>query len=100
MKIDAFQYVQLETANRDLQPGLDEVTDLIWWHPAFATAWLYGKGPSIKQFMDISLPEMPLLSCMVNYFLGHGLEFDQVHLHLQGYERWHRGCEGPPVPVD
>lgn len=40
------------------------------------------QGPSIKQFMDIfSLPEMALLSCVVDYFLGHGLEFDQVHLY-------------------
>lgn len=32
--------------------------------------------------MDIfSLPEMALLSCVVDYFLGHGLEFDQVHLY-------------------
>lgn len=32
--------------------------------------------------MDIfSLPEMALLSCVVDYFLGHGLEFDQAHLY-------------------
>ena len=40
------------------------------------------QGPSIKQFMDIfSLPEMALLSCVVDHFLGHGLEFDQAHLY-------------------
>lgn len=40
------------------------------------------QGPSIKQFMDIfSLPEMALLSCVVDHFLGHGLEFDQEHLY-------------------
>lgn len=32
--------------------------------------------------MDIfSLPEMALLSCVVDYFLGHSLEFDQAHLY-------------------
>lgn len=32
--------------------------------------------------MDIfSLPEMALLSCVVDHFLGHGLEFDQAHLY-------------------
>jgi hypothetical protein len=103
MKIDAFHYVQLERAYRDLHPELDEVTDLRRWHPAFATitdARLYGKGPSIKQLMDISLPEMPLLSCMVNYFLSHGLEFDQIHLPLQECERWHPECARSSVPTD
>lgn len=47
---------------------------LRWWPPL--------QGPSIKQFMDIfSLPEMALLSCVVDHFLGHGLEFDQAHLY-------------------
>ena len=95
MKIDAFHYVQLERAYRDLHPELDEVTDLRRWHPAFATitdARLYGKGPSIEQFMDISLPEMPLLSCMVNYFLSHGLEFDQVHLYKDVTVRGRGDC--------
>lgn len=45
--------------------------------------WLFPpQGPSIKQFMDIfSLPEMALLSCVVDHFLSHGLEFDQAHLY-------------------
>lgn len=44
--------------------------------------WPPPQGPSIKQFMDIfSLPEMALLSCVVDYFLGHSLEFDQAHLY-------------------
>lgn len=47
---------------------------LRWWPPP--------QGPSIKQFMDIfSLPEMALLSCVVDHFLGHSLEFDQAHLY-------------------
>ena len=50
--------------------------------PLYQMSGFYGKGPSIKQFMDIfSLPEMALLSCVVDHFLGHGLEFDQVHLY-------------------
>ena len=47
---------------------------LRWWPPL--------QGPSIKQFMDIfSLPEMALLSCVVDHFRGHGLGFDQAHLY-------------------
>lgn len=53
------------------------------------------QGPSIKQFMDIfSLPEMALLSCVVDYFLGHGLEFDQVHLYKDVTVR---GCGDCPL---
>lgn len=40
----------------------------------------YCKGPFIKQFMDISLPDTIAVLCG-KYFLGHGLEFDQVHLY-------------------
>ncbi|KAL6081011.1 hypothetical protein STEG23_029116, partial [Scotinomys teguina] len=86
MKIDAFHYVQLGTAYRGLQPVPDdEVIDLYGGTqhiPLYQMSGFYGKGPSIKQFMDIfSLPEMALLSCVVDYFLSHGLEFDQVHLY-------------------
>lgn len=31
--------------------------------------------------MDISLPEMALVSCVVDHFLGHSLKFDQVCLY-------------------
>ncbi|XP_069874694.1 5'-nucleotidase domain-containing protein 2 isoform X2 [Dipodomys merriami] len=55
------------------------------YNPSFAIRGLHydiQKGPSIKQFMDIfSLPEMALLSCVVDHFLDHGLEFDQTHLY-------------------
>nr|XP_030723256.1 5'-nucleotidase domain-containing protein 2 isoform X1 [Globicephala melas] len=86
MKIDAFHYVQLGTAYRGLQPVPDEeVIDLYGGTqhiPLYQMSGFYGKGPSIKQFMDIfSLPEMALLSCVVDHFLGHGLEFDQAHLY-------------------
>jgi hypothetical protein len=38
----------------------------------------YDKGPSFNHFVNIfSLPEMALLSCMVDHFLG--LEFDQAY---------------------
>ncbi|XP_077915395.1 5'-nucleotidase domain-containing protein 2, partial [Halichoerus grypus] len=81
MKIDAFHYVQLGTAYRGLQPVPDEeVIDLYGGTqhiPLYQMSGFYGKGPSIKQFMDIfSLPEMALLSCVVDHFLGHSLEFD------------------------
>ncbi|XP_048657116.1 5'-nucleotidase domain-containing protein 2 isoform X1 [Marmota marmota marmota] len=86
MKIDAFHYVQLGTAYRGLQPVPDEeVIDLYGGTqhiPLYQMSGFYGKGPSIKQFMDIfSLPEMALLSCVVDHFLSHGLEFDQTHLY-------------------
>ncbi|XP_025771745.1 5'-nucleotidase domain-containing protein 2 [Puma concolor] len=86
MKIDAFHYVQLGTAYRGLQPVPDEeVIDLYGGTqhiPLYQMSGFYGKGPSIKQFMDIfSLPEMALLSCVVDHFLSHGLEFDQAHLY-------------------
>ncbi|XP_061314354.1 5'-nucleotidase domain-containing protein 2 isoform X2 [Pezoporus flaviventris] len=53
--------------------------------PGFAIRGLHydvQKGPSLKQFMDIfSLPEMTLLSSVIDYFITHGIEFDQVHLY-------------------
>nr|XP_014334384.1 PREDICTED: 5'-nucleotidase domain-containing protein 2 [Bos mutus] len=86
MKIDAFHYVQLGTAYRGLQPVPDEEVIELYGGtqhiPLYQMSGFYGKGPSIKQFMDIfSLPEMALLSCVVDHFLGHGLEFDQAHLY-------------------
>lgn len=58
-----------------------------------AKSWLPPQGPSIKQFMDIfSLPEMALLSCVVDYFLGHSLEFDQVHLYKDVTVRTSKVC--------
>ncbi|KAL4675574.1 hypothetical protein H8959_009719 [Pygathrix nigripes] len=86
MKIDAFHYVQLGTAYRGLQPVPDEEVIELYGGtqhiPLYQMSGFYGKDPSIKQFMDIfSLLEMALLSCMVDYFLGHSLEFDQAHLY-------------------
>ncbi|XP_025927294.1 5'-nucleotidase domain-containing protein 2 isoform X1 [Apteryx rowi] len=100
MKIDAFHYVQLGTAYRGLKPVPDE--ELIELYggtqhiPLYQMSDFYGKecadsywhrkhlqhGPSLKQFMDIfSLPEMALLSSVIDYFITHGIEFDQVHLY-------------------
>uniref|UniRef100_A0A2K5YCP6 5'-nucleotidase domain containing 2 n=1 Tax=Mandrillus leucophaeus TaxID=9568 RepID=A0A2K5YCP6_MANLE len=86
IKIDSFHYVQLGTAYRGLQPVPDEEVIELYGGtqhiPLYQMSGFYGKGPSIKQFMDIfSLPEMALLSCVVDYFLGHSLEFDQAHLY-------------------
>lgn len=49
--------------------------------------------------MDIfSLPEMALLSCVVDYFLGHSLEFDQVHLYKDvTVRRWRLSLRGGKV---
>uniref|UniRef100_A0A8C3G2I9 5'-nucleotidase domain containing 2 n=1 Tax=Cyclopterus lumpus TaxID=8103 RepID=A0A8C3G2I9_CYCLU len=57
----------------------------------------YGKGPKVKQFMDIfSIPEMTLLASANDFFITNGIEYDPVHLfkdiseaigmvHLKGY---------------
>ncbi|XP_073208547.1 5'-nucleotidase domain-containing protein 2 isoform X2 [Lepidochelys kempii] len=86
MKIDAFHYVQLGTAYRGLKPVPDEEVIELYGGtqhiPLYQMSDFYGKGPSIKQFMDIfSLPEMTLLSSVIDYFINHGIEFDQVHLY-------------------
>ncbi|KAK2539877.1 hypothetical protein Q9233_001581 [Columba guinea] len=86
MKIDAFHLVQLWTAYRGLQTVPDE--DVIELYsgmqhiPLYQMSDFYGKGPSLKQFMDIlSLPEMTLLSSVTDHFITHGIEFDQLHLY-------------------
>ncbi|XP_054694345.1 5'-nucleotidase domain-containing protein 2 isoform X1 [Grus americana] len=86
MKIDAFHYVQLGTAYRGLKPVPDEEVIELYGGtqhiPLYQMSDFYGKGPSLKQFMDIfSLPEMTLLSSVIDYFISHGIEFDQVHLY-------------------
>ncbi|XP_060095911.1 5'-nucleotidase domain-containing protein 2 [Heteronotia binoei] len=86
MKIDAFHYVQLGTAYQGLKPVPDEeVTEMYGGTqhiPLYQMSDFYGKGPSIKQFMDIfSLPEMTLLSSVTDYFMAHNIEYDQVHLY-------------------
>ena len=74
-------------ASRGLQPVPDEEEVFNAYGgtqhtPLYQVSGFYGKGPSIKQFMDIfSLPEMALLSCLVDHFRGHGLGFDQAHLY-------------------
>ncbi|XP_038627648.1 5'-nucleotidase domain-containing protein 2 [Tachyglossus aculeatus] len=85
MKIDAFHYVQLGTVYRGLQPVPDEEVIELYGGtqhiPLYQLSDFYGKGPAIKQFMDIfSLPEMTLLSSVVDHFITHNIEFDQVHL--------------------
>lgn len=52
-----------------------------FWFNVFLSFFAF-QGPSLKQFMDIfSLPEMTLLSSVIDYFINHGIEFDQVHLY-------------------
>lgn len=36
----------------------------------------------MKQFMDIfSLPEMTLISCVTDFFITNGIDFDPVNLY-------------------
>ncbi|XP_033875561.3 5'-nucleotidase domain-containing protein 2-like isoform X1 [Acipenser ruthenus] len=86
MKIDAFHYVQSGTAYRGLTPVPDEEVIEMYGGtqhiPLYQMSDFYGKGPSIKQFMDIfSLPEMTLLASVNDYFITHNIEFDQGHLY-------------------
>ncbi|XP_072928800.1 5'-nucleotidase domain-containing protein 2-like isoform X2 [Hemitrygon akajei] len=85
MKIDAFHYAQLGTVYRGLSPVPDDevlhMYDGTQHVPLHRMSDFYGKGPSMKQFMDIfSLPEMTLLSCVNDYFINHNIEYDPVHL--------------------
>nr|XP_056719295.1 5'-nucleotidase domain-containing protein 2 isoform X2 [Euleptes europaea] len=86
MKIDAFHYVQLGTAYQGLKPVPDEEVIEMYGGtqhiPLYQMSDFYGKGPSIKQFMDVfSLPEMTLLSSVTDYFMSQNIEYDQVHLY-------------------
>ncbi|XP_028669086.1 5'-nucleotidase domain-containing protein 2 [Erpetoichthys calabaricus] len=101
MKIDAFHYIQLGTVYRGLQPVPDkEVLELYngTHHvPLNQVSGFYGKGPKMKQFMDIfSIPEMTLLAVANDYFISNNIEYDPVHLykdvsdtirdvHIKGY---------------
>ncbi|MBN3275595.1 NT5D2 protein, partial [Polyodon spathula] len=86
MKIDAFYYVQSGTAYRGFTPVADEEVIEMYGGtqhiPLYQMSDFYGKGPSIKQFMDIfSLPEITLLASVNDYFITHNIEFDQGHLY-------------------
>ncbi|XP_072277340.1 5'-nucleotidase domain-containing protein 2 [Pyxicephalus adspersus] len=86
MKIDAFHYIQLGTAYRGLKPVPDEEVMELYGGtphvPLFQMSDFYGKGPSMKQFMDIfSLSEMTLISCVTDFFITNGIDFDPVHLY-------------------
>ncbi|XP_072305154.1 5'-nucleotidase domain-containing protein 2 [Eucyclogobius newberryi] len=101
MKIDAFHYIQPGTVYRGLRPVPDEeVLELYGgtFHiPLEQDSGFYGKGPKVKQFMDIfSLPEMTLLAAANNFFITNDIDYDPVHLfkdvteavgmvHLKGY---------------
>ncbi|XP_068111114.1 5'-nucleotidase domain-containing protein 2 [Hyperolius riggenbachi] len=86
MKIDAFHYIQLGTAYRGLKPVPDEEVIELYGGtphiPIYQMSDFYGKGPSMKQFMDIfSLAEMTLISCVTDFFINNGIDFDPVHLY-------------------
>ncbi|KAF7660690.1 hypothetical protein LDENG_00277650 [Lucifuga dentata] len=101
MKIDAFHYIQPGTVYRGLSPVPDdEVLQLYGGThhiPLQQDSGFYGKGPKVKQFMDVfSLPEMTLLAVANDFFISNDIEYDPVHLfkdvseaigmvHLRGY---------------
>ncbi|XP_029520071.1 5'-nucleotidase domain-containing protein 2-like [Oncorhynchus nerka] len=101
MKIDAFHYIQLGTVYRGLKPVPDdEVLELYGGThhvPLQEVSGFYGKGPMMKQFMDVfSIPEMTLLAAANDYFNSNDIEYDPGHLykdvsdaigmvHIKGY---------------
>ncbi|XP_044067368.1 5'-nucleotidase domain-containing protein 2 isoform X2 [Siniperca chuatsi] len=101
MKIDAFHYIQPGTVYRGLSPMPDEEVLQLYggtYHiPLQQDSGFYGKGPKVKQFMDIfSIPEMTLLAVANEFFITNDIDYDPVHLfkdvseaigmvHLKGY---------------
>ncbi|XP_020648629.3 5'-nucleotidase domain-containing protein 2 [Pogona vitticeps] len=86
MKIDAFHYIQLGTVYRGLKPVPDdevlEMYDGTHHIPLHQASGFYGKGPAIKQFMDIfSLPEMTLLAVANDFFISNDIDYDPIHLY-------------------
>uniref|UniRef100_A0A8C7GND4 5'-nucleotidase domain containing 2 n=1 Tax=Oncorhynchus kisutch TaxID=8019 RepID=A0A8C7GND4_ONCKI len=65
--------------------------------PLQEVSGFYGKGPMMKQFMDVfSIPEMTLLAAANDYFNSNDIEYDPGHLykdvsdaigmvHIKGY---------------
>ncbi|XP_056279635.1 5'-nucleotidase domain-containing protein 2 isoform X2 [Pseudoliparis swirei] len=85
MKIDAFHYIQPGTVYRGLNPVSDEEVLQLFggtYHvPLQQDSGFYGKGPKVKQFMDIfSIPEMTLLASANDFFITNGIDYDPVHL--------------------
>ncbi|XP_026188911.1 5'-nucleotidase domain-containing protein 2 [Mastacembelus armatus] len=101
MKIDAFHYIQPGTVYRGLSPVPDEEVLQLYggtYHvPLQQDSGFYGKGPKVKQFMDIfSIPEMTLMAVANDFFITNDIEYDPLHLfkdvseaigmvHLKGY---------------
>uniref|UniRef100_A0A672PEH0 5'-nucleotidase domain-containing protein 2-like n=1 Tax=Sinocyclocheilus grahami TaxID=75366 RepID=A0A672PEH0_SINGR len=101
MKIDAFHYIQLGTVYRGLKPVPDDEVMKLYGGsnhvPLHQVSGFYGKGPKMKQFMDVfSIPEMTLLAAANDYFISNDVEYDPVHLykdvsdaigmvHIKGY---------------
>ncbi|XP_036389009.1 5'-nucleotidase domain-containing protein 2 isoform X2 [Megalops cyprinoides] len=101
LKIDAFHYIQLGTVYKGLKPVPDEEVLQLYGGthhvPLHQVSGFYGKGPKMKQFMDVfSIPEMTLLAVANDFFISHDIEYDPVHLykdvsdavgmvHIKGY---------------
>lgn len=86
MKIDAFHYIELGTVYRGLKPVPDEEV-LQLYHgtnhiPLNHVSGFYGKGPAVKQYMDIfSIPEMTLLAITNDFFMSNDIDYDPIHLY-------------------
>ncbi|MEE6505830.1 hypothetical protein FKM82_005670 [Ascaphus truei] len=86
MKIDAYHYIHLGTVYRGLKPVPDEEVKELYHGthhiPLEQVSGFYGKGPVVKQYMDIfSLPEMTLLAVVNDFFLTNGIDYDPIHLY-------------------
>ncbi|KAG8554377.1 hypothetical protein GDO81_003776 [Engystomops pustulosus] len=86
MKIDAYHYIELGTVYRGLKPVPDEEVIELYQGthhiPLHQVSGFYGKGPAVKQYMDIfSLPEMNLLAVANDFFLSNDIDYDPVHLY-------------------
>ncbi|XP_041952856.1 5'-nucleotidase domain-containing protein 2 isoform X1 [Alosa sapidissima] len=101
MKIDAFHYIQMGTVYRGLKAVPDEEVMQLYGGtnhvPLHQVSGFYGKGPKMKQYMDVfSIPEMTLLAAANDFFISNDIEYDPVHLyrdvseaigmvHIKGY---------------
>ncbi|XP_073456384.1 5'-nucleotidase domain-containing protein 2-like [Aquarana catesbeiana] len=86
MKIDAYHYIELGTVYRGLKPVPDEEVMELYQGthhiPLHQVSGFYGKGPAVKQYMDIfSLPEMTLLAVANDFFISNDIDYDPVHLY-------------------
>ncbi|XP_023932660.1 5'-nucleotidase domain-containing protein 3 [Lingula anatina] len=80
MKIDAFHNIQLGTVYRGLEPVPDEevIEQYQGTHvPVDNMSGFHGTGGNMVQLMDMfALPEITLMSNVIQYFIEHSIAFD------------------------